>query len=559
MITIEESAPLKLSGLTSLHISFPYNADVIAAIKQSNKYAYDKKTYQWEVPITELAYLLDSLTFIDDIKLVLKKEDKNKVHLIPKLSSTYKLPAFEHQLQAIEWGLNTPSGLLLDEAGLGKSATIIHLAEELKVQKGLEHCLIICGINTLKANWKKEIALHSNLSCRVIGEKINSKGKVSYATMKERAAELKNPLDAFFYVINIESIRSDDIIDAIKNSKNKIEMIVLDEAHKCAGTSSEQSHNLLKLKDYAHKIGLTGTLITNNPMSAYIPLKWIGVEKANLTTFKSQYCEFGGFGGYQIVGYKNINLLKDEIDSCSLRRTKSMIKDLPPKTVIKELVEMSDKHKQFYEDVKKGVKEECDKVNLDANNVLSLTTRLRQATSSPSTLTSNPILSSKVERCCDLVDEFVAQGDKVVIMSTFKDPVYVLKDLLKDYHPLIGTGDQKDDEVSKNIDLFQNNPEYKVLICTTSKCGTGLTMNAASYLIMLDTPWTEAMTSQCEDRIHRVNNTKPAFIYRLICANTIDEVVDKIVSTKKAMSDYIVDDKADSKTVEILKNYIQDL
>ena len=509
--------------------------------------------------MTELAYILDSLTFFDDIKLVLKQEDTTKEHLIPMHAAEYKLPAFQHQLEGIEWGLNTPSGLLLDEAGLGKSATIIHLAEELKAQKGLEHCLIICGINTLKTNWKKEIALHSNLSCRVIGEKINSKGTITYATMKERASELRNPLDAFFYIINIESIRSDEIIDAIKTSKNKIDMIVLDEAHKVAGVSSEQSHNLLKLKDYAHKIGLTGTLITNNPISAYIPLKWIGVEKANLSTFKSQYCEFGGFGGYQIVGYKNINLLKEEVDSCSLRRTKDMIKGLPPKTVIKELVEMSDKHKQFYEDVKKGVKEECDKINLNSDNVLALTTRLRQATSSPSTLTSNPIISSKVERCCDLVDEFVAQGDKVVIMSIFKDPVYVLRDMLKKYNPLIGTGDQKDDEVSKNIDLFQNDPKYKVLICTTSKCGTGLTMNAASYLIMLDTPWTEAMTSQCEDRIHRVNNTKPAFIYRLICQNTVDEVVDRIVSTKKAMSDYIVDDKADSTTLEILKNYIQDL
>lgn len=197
--------------------------------------------------MTELAFLLDSLTFLDDIKLVLKQEDKNKEHLIPMHAAEYKLPAFQHQLEGIEWGLNTPSGLLLDEAGLGKSATIIHLAEELKAQRGLEHCLIICAINTLKANWKKEIALHSNLSCRVIGEKINSKGNISYATVKERAAELKNPLDAFFYIINIEAIRSDDVIDAIKNSANKIDMIVLDEAHKCLSGDTLIDTNLGKL------------------------------------------------------------------------------------------------------------------------------------------------------------------------------------------------------------------------------------------------------------------------------------------------------------------------
>ena len=48
--------------------------------------------------------------------------------------------------------LNHYSWLLLDQPGLGKSKTIINLAEELKAQKGLKHCLIICGINTLKAN-----------------------------------------------------------------------------------------------------------------------------------------------------------------------------------------------------------------------------------------------------------------------------------------------------------------------------------------------------------------------------------------------------------------------
>ena len=46
MITIKEEAPKKLSGLTSLHINFPYNAEIITAIKQCSKYAYDKKTFE---------------------------------------------------------------------------------------------------------------------------------------------------------------------------------------------------------------------------------------------------------------------------------------------------------------------------------------------------------------------------------------------------------------------------------------------------------------------------------------------------------------------------------
>lgn len=71
MIDIKESTPTKISGTTSLYLSFPFNQEVINVIKTCDKYIFDRKTYQWEVPINCLAYLLDELTYIDDIKLTL--------------------------------------------------------------------------------------------------------------------------------------------------------------------------------------------------------------------------------------------------------------------------------------------------------------------------------------------------------------------------------------------------------------------------------------------------------------------------------------------------------
>lgn len=557
MIYINESEPKKLSGLSSLFISFKYNPDVVAAIKSSERYVFDKKTYEWEIPLTSLAYILDALTYIDDITLKLKQNGEQKEILYPKLE--HKYPPFEHQVEGITFGLNHPAWLLLDAPGAGKTLQMIYLAEELKAQKGLEHCLIICGINTLKANWKREIKKYSTESCRVLGEKISKKGKISYASVKERAAELMQPMDAFFIITNIETLRSDEIMEALKNTKNNIGMIVLDEAHKCASVSSQQGAHLLKLTNYEHKIGLTGTLILNSPISAYAALKWIGAEKSNLSTFKSQYCVYGGFGGHQIVGYKNLDLLKAEIDSCSLRRTKEELKGFPPKTIITELVELDDAHRKFYESVQNGVRDECDKVDLNRNNVLALSTRLRQAATCPSVLTSNPIASSKILRAIDLVEQICAEGEKVVIMSTFKETLNVLNESLKDYKPLMGTGDLDDATVAKNIELFQTDPNYKVFLGTTSKCGTGITLNAASYMICCDMPWTAALQEQVEDRINRIDNTKPAFIYRLICQNTIDEVVANILEVKQAFSDYIIDDKASAAVIEVLKNHILDL
>lgn len=249
MIRIKEDKCLKLSGITSLFISFDFNLKVIEVIKSTDKYDYNKKTHTWEVPITSLAYLLDELTYIDDIELQLYNETDSEEHYYPTLN--YKIPPFKHQLEGVEWGLNIKKGLLLDEPGAGKTTQMIYLAEELKAQKGLEHCLIICGINALKSNWKKEINKFSNLSCRVLGEKVNSKGKISYSTVNERVQELLSPIDAFFVIINIETIRSDEIIKAIKNGPNKFEMMVVDEVHKCfsGDTLIATDKGSLKIKD----------------------------------------------------------------------------------------------------------------------------------------------------------------------------------------------------------------------------------------------------------------------------------------------------------------------
>lgn len=559
MITIREDKPVKISGITSLFVSFDFKPDTFQVIKNSELAIYNKNTYTWELPVTSLAYLLDNLTYCDDIKFTILPESDRTVEYEPIL--TYKTTPFKHQLEAIKWGLqeNHKHWLLLDAPGCGKSKVIINLAEELKAQRGIEHCLIICGINTLKSNWKKEINIHSNLSCRVIGEKISRNGTVSYASVAERAKELKNTLDAFFYIINIESLRDPNVVKAILTSKNKIDMIVIDEIHKCASSKSQQANGILKLKNYAYKIGMTGTLLVNSPLSAYLPLKWIGVEHSTLTNFKAQYCVLGGFNGKQIEGYKNLDLLKEEIDSCSLRRTKEDFSSLPPKTVINELIDMNTQHLAFYRNVAAGIKEECDKIELNASNVLGLVTRLRQASVCPSLLTSQAIPSSKIDRCLDLVEEIVSQGEKVVIMSAFKQPLYEVKKLLSEYNPLIGTGDEKDDEVSKNIDLFQTDPKYKVFLGTHSKMGTGVTLNAAAYMICLDTPWTYALQEQVEDRIHRVTNTKPVFIYRLICQGTIDESVAQILSKKKAISDFVIDDKIEDDALDILRNYLLEL
>ena len=554
MIRITEISPCrKMTGKSSFLINFDFNQKIVDTLKTIPTYYYHKSDYSWEIPINYLSMALEALTFIDDVYLhLLPAEESEPKQIDFKLTKAeidqFRFKPFDHQIEGINFGLDPKHNkwLLCDSMGLGKTNEIIWYAETLKRRGLIDHCLVICGVDSLRQNWKKEIQKFSTESVLVLGEKVSKKGKVSYAPVDQRAKQLLEPIEEFFVVVNVATLRSDKIVEAFKKSKNKFGLIAVDEAHKISNKSSQQGANLLKLNS-PYKIAATGTPIVNSPLSAYLLLSWTDNDKSTLTTYKSNYCEFGGFGGKQVIGYKNLDVLKEEMDSCSIRRTLDQVRDdMPLKTVHYEVIEMSDAHRKFYEAVKEGVKEEADRVELKSGNLLALTTRLRQATACPAILTTQDILSSKLERCVEIVEDLVSQGEKVVILSTFKEPVYQLAKLLEKYKPLVATGDVDDQVAFSRMDQFQNDPISKVFIGTHGKCGTGFTLNAASYMICIDTPYTYSSFSQSTDRIWRVTNTRPAFITVLTCKDSIDERVAAIVENKKELADFLVDGKENS-------------
>lgn len=575
MIRIFEISPgKKISGLSSLLIDFDFNQYIVDSLKTLPTYYYHKKEKVWEVPISYLGRILDSLTFLDEIQLRLLDTPEsgefhfNKNYNLEPLSEiekvSFKMKPFEHQLEAINFGLDKEKWLLLDSMGLGKTNSIIWLAETLKRRGIIDHCFIICGVNSLKQNWKKEIQKFSTESAVVLGEYVTRNGTTRYRSMDKRAQQLKDTIEEFFVITNLESLRDDRIIEAFKTSSNKFGMIAFDEAHKAATKTSQQGTNLLKL-DAPFKIAATGTLITNNPLSAYVPLSWTGNDVSTLTNYKSQYCNFGGFKNNQVIGFKNLDVLQEEIKSCSLRRTLDQVRtDMPPKTVTLELLEPDDDQRKFYEAIKEGVKEEADKIELKTSSLLALTTRLRQASACPSILTTQPVSSCKVDRCVELIQELTSQGEKVVVLSVFKETLNELAAKLDEFQFSVNTGDISDAVVANNVARFQDDPNEQVFIGTWGKVGTGWTLNSASYLICLDTPYTAAMFDQGTDRIWRVNNTRPAFITVLMCKDTIDERVQQIIETKKELGEYLVDGVEFSNTInskldDVLRDIITNL
>lgn len=569
MIQIIETVPQKLSGITAFHVFTKYDPQVIEAIKGlAGPCIWLKKEACWEVPANYLTKLLDTLVFFDSIDLRLLQPEIREISGSPFYPLTddeinaFRMKPFKHQIEGINFGLQHHKWLLLDNPGCGKTNQVIWLAETLKKRGLIDHCLVVAGINSLKSNWKKEISRFSTESAIIIGEKIRKDGTINKTTasITERVKQLTEKISEFFVIINIESLRDDRIIKALQSGPNKFGMIALDECHRAlaTGKSSEQGNNFLKLEaDY--KIALSGTLIVNNPLNCWGPLYWTENDHSTMTNFKAQYCTFGGFGDKQIVGYKSLELLKDEIDSCSLRRTKEQLVDLPPKIINYELLDMDSTQASFYEAIKQGVKEEADKIELKAGNLLALTTRLRQATTCPELLTTQNVRSVKVDRAAELAADLIESGEKVVILSYFKQPIYRLAEILKNYHPFVCTGDQADSDVSTMVSKFQEDDTSMLLLGSLNKIATGLTLNRASYMILLDEFWTSALNNQAHDRIYRLNNTTPAFITILACKDTIDERVHSVAQFKQELSDFMIDNKPTERFSDILRDTILNL
>ena len=560
MIQIEERKTKKVVGETSLFVKFNYRKELVDFLKTLSGFSYDKETREWEIPLVYLSKLIDGLCIYDKIDIQFLPPEKEEDTDYSKIDlDTYKYPPFAYQAEGIKYGLVNNKWLLLYDMGLGKTLVITYLANELKRRGEISHCLIICGVNSLKNNWRREIQKFTDLSCTILGERVTKTGNRVVGGVKERIEHLKRPIEEFFVITNIETLRSKEVTNAILKGPNKFDMIAVDEIHRCSSDqSSQQAQGLLRLNKAKYRIGATGTLITNNPLNAYVPLKWIGAERSIFTNYKNFYCEFNDSFHSMISGVKNMDFLRYTIEKHSLRKTKDIL-ELPDKTVINEYVDMDERQAKFYENIKGGVKDQVDKVELKTTNVLAMVARLRQATACPSMLTTENIPSAKIERAVDMASQIIEGGDKVVIFSTFKETVRVLADKLSNYKPLIGTGDMKDSDVSINIDRFQSDKNCKLFIATWQKCGTGFTLTASRYLIFIDIPFTNASYEQAQDRIYRIGTKESVFIYHLITNGTVDERVLEIVEDKEALSDYLVDGVISRNGISKLTSYIENL
>ena len=316
-------------------------------------------------------------------------------------------------------------------------------------------------------------------------------------------------------------------------------MISADECHKMKNPDSEQGEQFLRISAET-QIAMTGTPIMNSPLDLFIILKWLGYEEHSFWQFKSHFCRLGGYGGYEVVGYKNLDQLQRTLDKMMLRRLKSEVLDLPEKVYKVEYVEMGSKQRKIYNEVYDDIKKNIDKI-ISSTNPLSQLIRLRQATGYTGILSSTIEESAKLDRLEEIIEDIVADGEKAIIFSNWTSMTDEVEKRLKKYSPLVITGETSEQLRDLYVRQFQNDSSKKVMIGTIGALGTGLTLTSANNVIFIDEPWNMALREQAEDRAHRIGQNKSVNIYFLLTKGTIDERIHTIVEEKGEISDYIVD------------------
>lgn len=249
MVNIKINKSNKCNGDYSLFISFPYDQFIVNIMRGLSIRYWHPDSKEWETPLKNLDDIKRSLNnyklnIIDSNNILSKSDD---IQYIPS-DYQFKTKPFKHQIEGLEYGLRYDRFLLGDEQGLGKTKQIIDLACIKKQQKQYKHCLIICGVNGLKWNWKAEVEKHSNEKAYILGTRYDSKGNEKIGSINDRLEDLETLLDdykrkdglinndfgiynSYFIITNIETLRNEKIIQKLKElcDEGIINMIALDE------------------------------------------------------------------------------------------------------------------------------------------------------------------------------------------------------------------------------------------------------------------------------------------------------------------------------------------
>ena len=245
------------------------------------------------------------------------------------------------------------------------------------------------------------------------------------------------------------------------------------------------------------------------------------------------------FGGRSVeipIGYRNLPELSDKLKAFSYRVLKDECLDLPPKTFMKRVVQLTPDQTKAYAQMKQMALAFLNGKSMTTATVLTQLMRLQQITCGHFKADDGTTQEIKSNRLDELVNVVHEVEGKVVIWAHWqRDVTLIIKALVKEFGEgccvdYYGLTPQQDRQT--NIKKFQNDSKVRFFVGTPQTGGYGITLTAASTMIYYSNGYDLEKRQQSEARIDRIGQTRPMTYIDIMCEDTVDQKIVKSLRKK---------------------------
>jgi len=457
----------------------------------------------------------------------------------------FKTKPFAHQLKALEISHNKEVFAYFMEMGTGKSKVLIDNVSMLYDAGKINGVLIVAPKGVYK-NWAdSEISTH-------MVDHIDKKVVVWQSLINEKQQKKLNTLfetgeDLHILIMNVEALSTKKGIDFAKRflSCHKA-LTAIDESTTIKNPSAKRTKNILTLSDLSkYRRILTGSPVTKSPLDLYTQCKFLDpwlLGEQSYYSFRVRYAmmrtaNFNGRSVQIVVGYRNLPELSEKIKPFSYRCLKDDCLDLPDKTYMKRIIQLTDEQDKIYKQMKQQALATLNGKMLTTKNVVTQLMRLQQITSGHFTSDDGEIQIVKNNRIKELTNILDEISGKVVIWAHWRYDIKTIVEHLKkeygDNSVVTYYGNTSDEDRQKAIREIQN-PDSKVrfIVGTPQTAGFGITLTGASTMIYYSNGYDLEKRQQSEARIDRIGQTKNMTYIDIICEKTVDERIVKALRRK---------------------------
>ena len=454
----------------------------------------------------------------------------------PDLPSTLQAELRPYQLDGYRWLARLSrwgaGACLADDMGLGKTVQTLALL----LDRAPDGPALVVAPTSVTANWIDE--------ARRFAPTLNV--KVYTGAAASRASLLDDPEPFDLYVTTYGVLQN----DADRLATVEWHSAVLDEAQAIKNPATKRARAVRRLRSKFRLI-TTGTPIQNNLMDLYSLFSFVN---PGLLGSQEHFRRNFGLPVERDGDIDAQTRLRRTIAPFILRRLKTeVLEDLPERTEITLHVEMSPEETALYEMLRQRALEELEAARaLDQNvrdgarrvQVLAHLTRLRLACCNPRLVVDSDAGapgSSKLATFANTLEELLQNRHKVLVFSQFVMHLKLLEEHLNKagiaYQYLDGGTPAK--ARAERIAAFQAG-RGDVFLISLKAGGIGLNLTAADYVIHMDPWWNPAAEDQASDRAHRIGQTRPVTIYRLVTQGTIEEQIVDLHHRKRDLADQLL-------------------